>query len=112
MKIGIARLTFDLENEKINKLSFAVLEQLSQILDDIKNNTSVKILVINSAKKNIFIAGADIKEIEAFQTENEVYEALLRGHAVFDKIENLGIPTIAYINGACMGGGLELSISL
>ena len=108
---GIARLTFDLENEKINKLSFEVLEQLSQILDDIKSNNSVKILVINSAKKNIFIAGADIKEIEAFQTENEVYEALLRGHAVLDKIENLGIPTISYIHGACMGGGLELALA-
>jgi 3-hydroxyacyl-CoA dehydrogenase/enoyl-CoA hydratase/3-hydroxybutyryl-CoA epimerase len=108
---GIARLTFDLENEKINKLSFEVLEQLSHILDDIHSDKSLKLLLINSAKKNIFIAGADIKEIESFQTDDEVYEALLKGHQVLDKLDTLNIPTVAYINGACMGGGLELALA-
>jgi len=108
---GIARLVFDLENEKINKLSFEVLEQLSGILDEIKDNKDINLLLIDSAKTNIFIAGADIKEIDAFQTEDEVYEALLKGHAVLDKLERLPIPTVAYINGACMGGGLELALS-
>ena len=108
---GIATLVFDLENEKVNKLSFEVLEQLSGILDDIKSNNDIKLLLIDSAKKNIFIAGADIKEIDAFQTEDEVYKALLKGHAVLDKLEGLTIPTVAYINGACMGGGLELALA-
>ena len=108
---NIATLTFDLEGEKINKLSFEVLQQLNEILDDISTNNSLKLLLIKSAKKNIFIAGADIKEIEAFKTSGEVYEALLRGHKVLDKLENLSIPTVAYINGACMGGGLELALA-
>ena len=107
---GVATLIFDLENEKVNKLSFEVLRQLDKILDDIKSNQDINLLLIDSAKKNIFIAGADIKEIDAFETEDEVYEALLKGHKVLDKLESLVIPTVAYINGACMGGGLELAL--
>ena len=111
IKKGIARLIFDLEDEKVNKLSFAVLKQLDEILDDISNNSEIKLLLLDSAKKNIFIAGADINEIKNFQTKEEVYEALIKGHAVLDKLENLKIPTVAYINGACMGGGLELALA-
>jgi 3-hydroxyacyl-CoA dehydrogenase / enoyl-CoA hydratase / 3-hydroxybutyryl-CoA epimerase len=107
----IAELTFDLENEKVNKLTFKVLEQLEKIVDEISINNSIKLLLIKSAKNNIFIAGADIKEITAFETSDEVYEALFKGHKVLDKIENLTIPTVAYINGACMGGGLELALT-
>ena len=57
-----------------------------------------------------FAAGADIKEIEAMSTEEEVYEQITKGDNILNKLEALSIPTIAYINGACMGGGLELAL--
>lgn len=111
IKQNIATLTFDLENEKINKLSFEILKEFKETLDLIENDSSIKALVIDSAKKNIFIAGADIKEIEKLKDEKEVYEALMEVHEIFNKLENLTIPTIAYVNGACMGGGLELALA-
>lgn len=108
---NIATITFDLKDEKINKLSFEVLKELDEKLNLVQENEQVKALVIDSAKKDVFIAGADIKEIEQLIDEKEIFDALMRVHRIFNKLENLTIPTIAYINGACMGGGLELALA-
>jgi 3-hydroxyacyl-CoA dehydrogenase/enoyl-CoA hydratase/3-hydroxybutyryl-CoA epimerase len=110
IKDNIARLTIDLQNEKVNKLSLAVLEELNEKLDEIKDNSSIKALLIQSAK-SVFIAGADIEEIKMLTYEEEVHTLLLRVHEIFNKLENLKFPSIAYINGACMGGGLELALA-
>lgn len=104
---NIAYVTFDLVDEKVNKLSFAVLEELNILLDTIKNDTTLKLVVFDSAKSNIFIAGADINEIKTFEDEAVAYKTLIQGDDVLTKIEKLSIPTVAYVNGACMGGGLE-----
>ena len=64
IKQNVATLVFDLKDEKVNKLSFEILKEFDEKLNQIKEDSSIKALVIDSAKKDIFIAGADIKEIE------------------------------------------------
>ena len=64
-KNGVANLVFDLPNEKVNKLSAPVLEELEKALNVIDGNKAIRILLITSHKQNIFIAGADINEIKA-----------------------------------------------
>lgn len=108
---GVGRLIFNLENEKVNKLSTAVLTELDSTLDTIADNKDIHLLLISSAKKDVFIAGADIAEIKDIKSESDAYKKVLLGQEIMSKIAALKIPTIALINGACLGGGLELALS-
>jgi 3-hydroxyacyl-CoA dehydrogenase/enoyl-CoA hydratase/3-hydroxybutyryl-CoA epimerase len=108
---GVANLVFDLENEKVNKLSAKVLKELDAILDKIEANKKIHLLVIKSLKKDIFIAGADIREIKDVKNETDAYKKVFQGQEIINKIANLKIPTVAVINGACLGGGLELALA-
>ena len=110
-KNGVANLVFDLPNEKINKLSAPVLEELEKALNVIDGNKAIRVLLITSAKKDIFIAGADINEIKAIRDPQDAFEKVSRGQNILTKIAQLKIPTIAVIDGACLGGGLELALA-
>ncbi|HLD76915.1 MAG TPA: enoyl-CoA hydratase-related protein, partial [Rickettsiales bacterium] len=110
-KNGVANLVFDLPNEKINKLSSLVLLELQKALNVISGNKAIRILIITSEKKDIFIAGADINEIKDLRQVQEAYEKVFLGQEIIGKIAELKIPTIAVINGACLGGGLELALA-
>ncbi len=108
---GISELVFDLPGEKINKLSAEVMTELDKTLDNLKSLTQVKLLVIKSLKPNIFIAGADINEIQGITTAEEADAKVKGGQDILNKLEQLPFPTIAVIDGACMGGGLELALA-
>ncbi len=110
-KNGVANLVFDLPGEKVNKLSAAVLGELAKALNVIDGNKAIRLLVITSGKKDIFIAGADINEIKEIRDEKDAYEKVSQGQEILTKIAQLKIPTIAVINGACLGGGLELALA-
>ena len=110
-KRGIATLTFDTPNSEVNVLCFDALYELERQITQMHEDKSINALFIESAKEHIFIAGADIKEVKAFKDTAETLEKLQRGQEIFNRLENLPFPTIAMIDGACLGGGLELALA-
>ena len=107
---GIATLCFDTPEMSVNLLSQAALEELETHLDRINADSSIQVLQITSAKHNIFIAGADISEIRSLDNSEIAYNLVKKGQMILEKIEYLSVPTIAVINGACLGGGFELAL--
>ncbi|MFQ5559565.1 MAG: 3-hydroxyacyl-CoA dehydrogenase NAD-binding domain-containing protein, partial [Nitrospinota bacterium] len=106
----VARLSFDMEASKTNVLSAEVLNQFEECLDFVAEKNPRGLLVC-SAKKSGFIAGADIKEFTTLRNFDEAFSLIRRGQSVFDKLENLSFPTVSLIDGFCLGGGMELALS-
>ena len=92
---GIVWLLFDKKDASLNTLSEDVLEELNAILEGLEREPP-RGLVIRSAKRAGFIAGADVAQIEALIT---------RGHLVIDRLDRLPTRTVAVIHGYCLGGG-------
>lgn len=103
----IAFIEWDLIGEKVNKLSTPIMTRFKEILEELKAS-SYKAVILISKKPKIFIAGADIDEIKKMTSKESFLQALDPAHEVFNMLEDLPIPTIAAIHGACLGGGCEL----
>jgi enoyl-CoA hydratase len=96
-------------SEKINQLCQESLNELSKILEEINNDSSIDVLIFTGHGK-AFVAGANIRQmVEMGQQEGEELAKL--GQFVFNKIETLNCITIAAINGIAVGGGCELSLA-
>ena len=105
---GIATIT--LNKPPMNPLGSQVFRELIQAIDDIQADHSVKVVIITGAGEKALAAGADITEM-ANLTPVEVHTFCQNSLIAFSKIENLGKPVIASINGLCLGGGTELTLA-
>jgi len=108
---GFAIIEFDQPDSKANVLSAASLIELNEIISRLNARKDLKGLCILSKKPDIFIAGADIKEIEKITTPQDGEAKARAGQKILNLLEGLRIPSIALINGACLGGGLELALA-
>ncbi|MEO1496309.1 MAG: 3-hydroxyacyl-CoA dehydrogenase NAD-binding domain-containing protein [Planctomycetota bacterium] len=113
----VAVLTLDLPGKSANLLSATVLDEIETRLDEIDAHDSVEGrgaygLVIISAKPGVFIAGADLTEFAAGlnRTQEEVVGVAQRGQALFARLSTCPYPTVAAIDGVCVGGGAELAV--
>jgi 3-hydroxyacyl-CoA dehydrogenase/enoyl-CoA hydratase/3-hydroxybutyryl-CoA epimerase len=107
---GLAVLTFDLPGEKVNKFSREVFAELAEVLVRLAREPRVRALLIRSGKPDVFIAGADVKEFVNLAPA-EAVEGVRRGQALFEQLAHLPFPTVAAIDGACLGGGTELALA-
>jgi 3-hydroxyacyl-CoA dehydrogenase/enoyl-CoA hydratase/3-hydroxybutyryl-CoA epimerase len=106
----IAWLTCDVPGGSTNVLSSGVLQELAELLSEISRAKPVGV-VIRSAKRSGFVAGADIKEFLDLRTPEEAYTLIRRGQQVLDRLESLECPSVAVIHGFALGGGLELALA-
>ena len=107
----IAVIEFDQPNSKANVLSSASLGELNAIIIQLAERRDLKGLCIISRKPGIFIAGADIREIEKITVAGDGRAKAQAGQKILNALEGLPFPTAALINGACLGGGLELALA-
>ena len=104
-------LTFDRPESGANIFDAATLEELNEHLDAMEKDASLRGLIITSAKKSIFVAGADLKTLFQAAKTGEMRGFIERGQQVFNRLANLEIPTVAAIHGASAGGGYEVALA-
>lgn len=107
---NILWVIFDRADKSVNALNSEVLDELNSLIDQIPQQ-SPKGVIFASGKDNGFIAGADIERFPELANINQAITFLRQGQKVFSKLEAISVPTVAMINGFCMGGGCELALA-
>lgn len=108
---NILWLFLDKVNASTNTLNAIIMAELNTIFESIAQQPQLRGLVIGSAKSSGFIAGADIEQFTRLHSVDDALALIHRGQELFDKLEKLRIPTVAMIEGFCLGGGLELALA-
>ncbi len=96
--------------DKLNALNKDVLNDLKNVLHEIKSNAEIKSAIITGAGNKAFVAGADISEFGNLSV-HEGKKLAKRGQDIFDEIESSSKPIIAAVNGFALGGGCELALA-
>jgi 3-hydroxyacyl-CoA dehydrogenase/enoyl-CoA hydratase/3-hydroxybutyryl-CoA epimerase len=107
----ICVLTFDRPESGANIFDAPTLDELNEHLDFIENENSLRGLIITSAKKSIFIAGADLKTLLKQAQSGDMRAFIAQGQRILNRLCELKVPTVAAIHGACAGGGYEITLA-
>ena len=100
----------DVAESSTNILSKRVLDEFRQILDQLASEVPTGVAVISGKPKG-FIAGADIKEFTGIPDAKQALEMIRQGQMIMDQLDRLHCPTVAAVDGFCVGGGLELALA-
>ncbi len=119
--MDLKHMIYEIEEEKIafvklnrpnnmNALGMPVLKEFIEVLQEIRNNPSIRIIVITSAIKGMFSAGADVNELSKL-TREEAELLSTEAKRLFKELRDIPLPVIAAIDGLCLTAGLELTVS-
>lgn len=108
---NIAWLAIDVPNEKMNTLQAVFADEMKEIFAQLKDTSGVKGMIIHSLKPDNFVAGADVRMLEACTTASEAEALAKQGQELFQQLSDLPYPVVAAIHGPCLGGGLELALA-
>jgi 3-hydroxyacyl-CoA dehydrogenase/enoyl-CoA hydratase/3-hydroxybutyryl-CoA epimerase len=108
---GICVLTFDRPESGANIFDAATMRNLAEHVAAIEADPAIKGVVVTSAKKSIFIAGADLKTLLKQAQTGEMRGFISEGQQVFNRLAALKVPTVAAIHGATAGGGYEITLA-
>src|SRR5882672_11306765 len=103
-------LSFDKAGSSTNVLSAEVMAELDRVLDELAAQKPAG-LIVRSAKESGFIAGADVEEFTQIKDADDAMRMVRRGWDLYNKLAALPFPTLALVNGFCMGGGVELALA-
>jgi len=92
-----------------NAMTWHMYERLVEVCEEVNGDRSVRAMVLTGAGGRAFVAGTDISQFRAFQTESDALEYEARGNHVMRTLETVRVPTIAAIAGACTGAGAGMS---
>ena len=105
---GIARLTFNRPQAR-NALTFAMYERMAEICEEVNADRAIKAMILTGAGDKAFASGTDISQFRAFKTTQDALDYEARIDRVLTALEQVRVPTIAAIAGACTGGGAAIA---
>ena len=110
---GVAIVRMDVQGEKQNTFNEEFYQDMEAMVQRVESDDSVKAVVLSSAKPGSWIAGANIKQIEQIKSADEASKLVGTGQAVMNRVSDMQKkkPWIAAIDGACLGGGLEMALT-
>ena len=109
---GVGVIEIDVQGKRVNTLSTEMTDRFESFLDRVEADDAIRGVVIHSGKPDNFVAGFDIDELKARRKEPEQLRDLVdEGHRLMARLEALSVPIVAAIDGACLGGGLELAMA-
>ncbi|QQL44152.1 3-hydroxyacyl-CoA dehydrogenase NAD-binding domain-containing protein [Sulfuriroseicoccus oceanibius] len=113
---GVVTITFKRDDGGANRLDEETIHELEELLAAVEGRGELSAVLIRSEHERIFVAGADIKRLAESvhgpaTDRDDLKQFIRRGQALFDRVMELPVPTVAMVHGACLGGGLELALA-
>src|SRR5262245_52089550 len=92
---GILRVRIDQEGRSVNSFSVAVLDELAQLIADVRKNPTIRAVIFRSGKSGSFIVGADVNELKDLRGAETARALSQKGQKIFKDLSELPVPTVA-----------------